>query len=111
MQKFDKEAEELYNSYVSAFAEDSEGITLSMLKTYCIVCAQINELNARIKKEGYMIRDEAGKLKENPVVNTVHKLNADKARYYAPLKRILNKQHDEAVAASLDDDLDNFLGL
>ena len=37
----------------------------------------------------------------------MHKLNADKARYFAPLKRHLTKQVDEAN----EDELDSFLGL
>lgn len=103
---FDEKVAERYERQRAAFA-DIDDMTADMLKTYCTVCVQIDELNERIKDEGYVVRDERGKLRENIAVNTVHKLNADKARYFAPLKRALSKQADEAAA----DDLDDFLGL
>lgn len=103
---FDEKVRERYERQRAAFGE-LDSMTEDMLATYCTVCVQIDELNERIKDEGYVVEDERGKLRENIAVNTVHKLNADKARYFAPLKRALTKQADEAAA----DDLDDFLGL
>lgn len=102
---FDEKVSERYEKCSAAFTSLDE-LTADMLRTYCLVCVQIDDLNETIAKEGYMVETEKG-LKENPYVNTVHKLNADKARYFAPLKRALSKQADEAV----EDDMDAFLGL
>lgn len=103
---FDEKVEERYERQRAAFGE-LDDMTQDMLRTYCTICVQIDELNARIKEEGYIVTDELGKARENIAVNTVHKLNADKARYFAPLKRALTKQADEAVL----DDMDEFIGL
>lgn len=86
---------------------DLDEMTVDMLRTYCITCVQIDELNDMIQDEGYFLIDPKGKLIEHPAVNTMHKLNADKARYFAPLKRHLNKQADQTN----EDELDSFLGL
>lgn len=103
---FDDKVRERYERQRAAFGE-LDDMTADMLMTYCTVCVQIDELNGRIRDEGYIVPDERGRMRENIAVNTVHKLNADKARYFAPLKRALTKQADEAVA----DDMDEFLGI
>ena len=103
---FDVRVDERYNTMFAKFT-DLDEMTQDMLRTYCITCVQIDELNDIIQDEGYLITDIKGKLIEHPAVNTMHKLNADKARYFAPLKRHLTKQVDEAV----EDELDSFIGL
>lgn len=103
---FDVRVDERYNTMFAKFT-DLDEMTQDMLRTYCITCVQIDELNDIIQDEGYLITDVKGKLIEHPAVNTMHKLNADKARYFAPLKRHLTKQVDEAA----DDDMDAFLGI
>lgn len=103
---FDEKVAERYERHRAAFGE-LDDMTADMLMTYCTVCVQIDELNERIKEEGYLVVDERGKLRENIAVNTVHKLNSDKARYFTPLKRALTKQADAAA----QDDLDEFIGL
>lgn len=106
MASFDEKVNERYKRHRQAFSEIDD-MSEDMLRTYCTICVQIDELNEQIKKEGYIVKDERGKLRENIAVNTVHKLNADKARYFAPLKRALTKQIDSEV----EDDLDSFLEL
>lgn len=99
---FNERADRRYTTLAALFTGLDE-LTADLLWSYCVVSEQVDDLNARIEKEGYFVRTEKG-LKENPVVNTVHKLNADKARFFAPLKRSLSKQ-----AVSTEDDLDAFL--
>ena len=103
---FNERVDERYKAMFAKFT-DLDDMTQDMLRTYCITCVQIDELNDIIQDEGYLITDIKGKLIEHPAVNTMHKLNADKARYFAPLKRHLTKQVDEAV----EDELDSFIGL
>lgn len=103
---FDERVSVRYEAMFSKFA-DLDEMTEDMLRTYCITCVQIDDLNDMIQDEGYFITDPKGKLIEHPAVNTMHKLNADKARYFAPLKRHLTKQAEQAV----DDDMDSFLGI
>ena len=92
---FDTKVKMLYESMSKAFTE-LDDMTASMLRSYCVTCIQVDEITARIKKEGYFIDTPKGK-KENPAINTLHKLNSDKARYFTPLKRFLNKQTEGAV--------------
>lgn len=106
MTPFDERVDERFDAMFAKFT-DLDDMTKDMLRTYCITCVQIDDLNEMIQKEGYLIEDLKGKLIEHPAVNTMHKLNADKARYFAPLKRHLAKQVDEAV----EDELDAFLGM
>lgn len=103
---FDERVDMRFDAMFSKFA-DLDEMTTDMLRTYCITCVQIDDLNDMIQDQGYLIEDHKGKLVEHPAVNTMHKLNADKARYFAPLKRHLTKQGEQAV----EDDMDNFLGL
>ena len=103
---FDDRVSERYDAMFAKFT-DLDTMTQDMLRTYCITCVQIDDLNEMVQEEGYLIHDIKGKLIEHPAVNTLHKLNADKARYFAPLKRHLTKQVDEAA----DDDMDAFLGM
>lgn len=104
MTTFDERVDERYKKMFAKFT-DLDDMTEDMLRTYCITCVQIDDLNGMIQSEGYLITDPKGKLIEHPAVNTMHKLNADKARYFAPLKRHLTKQVDEAV----EEDDDRFL--
>lgn len=101
---FDTKVKMLYESMSKAFSELDE-MTASMLRSYCVTCIQVDEITARIKKEGYFVDTPKGK-KENPAINTLHKLNSDKARYFTPLKRFLNKQTegaaDEAMASWME---------
>lgn len=92
---FDTKVKMLYETMSKAFTE-LDDMTASMLRSYCVTCIQVDEITARIKKEGYFIDTPKGK-KENPAINTLHKLNSDKARYFTPLKRFLNKQTEGAV--------------
>ena len=103
---FDERVEMRFDAMFSKFT-DLDDMTRDMLRTYCITCVQIDDLNDMIQAEGYLIEDPKGKMIEHPAVNTMHKLNADKARYFAPLKRHLTKQGEQAV----EDDMDSFLGL
>lgn len=105
-QTFDERVGERYDKMFAKFT-DLDAMTQDMLRTYCITCVQIDDLNDMVQNQGYLITDIKGKLIEHPAVNTLHKLNADKARYFAPLKRHLTKQVDEAA----DDDMDAFLGI
>lgn len=97
--KFETKVDRLYDSMRKAFSELDE-LTASMLRSYCVTCIQVDEITARIKDEGYFIDTPKGK-KENPAINTLHKLNSDKARYFTPLKRFLNKQTEGAVDAKM----------
>ncbi len=105
---FDKKVSDMYAAMEPQFREPDEP-TKSMLRTYCVVCAQIDELNEAIMAQGYMVDDGKGGMKENPAVNTVHKLNADKARYYAPLKRALREQEGACEDDKYASD-DEFMG-
>lgn len=103
---FEERVDERYDKMFAKFA-DLDDMTQDMLRTYCITCVQIDDLNDMIQDEGYFIEGPKGNMVEHPAVNTMHKLNADKARYFAPLKRHLTKQADQAV----EDELDSFLGI
>ena len=105
---FNKKVAAMYASMEPAFREPDEP-TKSMLRTYCVVCVQIDELNDAIMSQGYMVDEGKGGQKENPAVNTVHKLNADKARYYAPLKRALREQEGAGDDDRFEAD-DDFMG-
>lgn len=94
---FDTKVKMLYETMSKAFSE-LDDMTASMLRSYCVTCIQVDEITARIKKEGYFIDTPKGP-KENPAINTLHKLNSDKARYFTPLKRFLNKQTEGAADA------------
>ena len=108
--EFDAKVDEIYDRMSKDFKELDEP-TKSMLRTYCVVCAQVDELNDRVQREGYMVEDTRhGGLRENPCVNTVHKLNADKARYFAPLKRVLREQAGAEDDERFEAD-DEFMGL
>lgn len=111
--EFDKRVTKRYESMREEF-DKLDAMSASMLRSYCVVCEQIDDLNSRIKTEGYFVDTDKGP-KENPAVNTVHKLNADKARYFAPLKRVLVRQEaaDDAAAAeeAAKAEMDAFLGL
>lgn len=89
--------------------EKLEGInpmTDEMLREFCRLKDNIDALNMQLDQEGWLIYDEKKEaMKENPLVNIIHKLNADKARYFAQLRIALDKQ---GVSAS---DMDDFLGL
>lgn len=104
--EFEARVNERYDKMFAKFS-DLDAMTQDMLRTYCITCVQIDDLNDMVQEKGYFIADSKDRMVENPAVNTLHKLNADKARYFAPLKRHLTKQIDEAV----EDDLDGFIGL
>lgn len=91
----------MYGRMAVAFTE-LDDMTSSMLRSYCVICAQIDDLNERIEDEGYFVDTPKGP-KENPAVNTVHKLNADKARYFAPLKRYLAKDREGALDKAMED--------
>lgn len=97
--KFETKVDRLYDSMRKAFT-DLDELTASMLKSYCVTCVQIDEITARIKREGYFVDSGKGP-KENPAINTLHKLNSDKARYFTPLKRFLNKQTEGAADAQM----------
>lgn len=88
---------------------DLEGInpmTDEMLREFCRLKDNIDELNGRLESEGWLVRDEKkGTMKENPLVNIIHKLNADKARYFAQLRIALDKQGINPT------DMDEFIGL
>lgn len=81
----------MYDKAAPAFGDSLDEPTRSMLKSYCLISVQVDELNERIEKEGYLV-DEGKGARENPLVNIVHKMNADKARYFAPLKRVLREE-------------------
>ncbi len=103
----EENAQALYEKMKPEFG-DIDQPTDSMLKSYTLICAQVDNLNARLAREGFTVSD--GKTKrENPIVGTLHKLNADKARYYTPLKRVLNKQKEESSDSSFEAD-DEFMG-
>lgn len=104
MKDFDERVQARFDSMFAAYT-DLDDMTKDMLRTYCITCVQIDDLNEMVLREGYMIKGPKGNLIEHPAVNTMHKLNADKARYFAPLKRHLSKQVEESV----DDNFDSFL--
>ena len=103
----EEKADELYEKMKPDFGEIDQP-TDSMLRSYALICAQVDNLNARLAREGFMVSD-GDKKRENPVVGTLHKLNADKARYYTPLKRVLNKQKEEETDSSFESD-DEFMG-
>lgn len=105
---FDSKVDERYEAMKPAFGELDE-MTDSMLRTYCTVCVQIDEANERLKSEGFVVITEKGP-RENLLVNIVHKLNADKARYFAPLKRVLNAR-EQASEDDLFAEADDFMGL
>lgn len=98
---------ERYEAMLPEFGKKIDEPTREMLRSYCTLCVQVDELNARIEREGYMI-EVGGQLKENPCVNTVHKLNADKARYFAPLKRVMRELESDSTDRFADDD--DFMG-
>lgn len=101
-------AYEYYEQMLPEFGEIDEP-TRSVLYSYALTCCQIDDVNKTLFKEGMLIKTERG-AKENPAVMTLHKLNADKARYYAPLKRVLDKKRAEAAdnACAVDDDFMGF---
>lgn len=103
--EFEARVQELHDRFKAEFNTLDE-VTSDMLMSYCVVCAQVEELNEIIKREGYLVPDSKGVKREHPCVNTAHKLTADKARYFTALKRILNKQEQDT-----DEDIDDFLGL
>lgn len=104
--EFEARVNERYDKMFAKFT-DLDAMTQDMLRTYCITCVQIDDLNDMVQEKGYFIVDSKDRMAENPAVNTLHKLNADKARYFAPLKRHLTKQVDEEA----EDDMDEFLGI
>lgn len=98
---FQERVQKRYDAMAGQFSSLDE-MTADMLMSYCTICVQIDDLNSRIESDGYFISTDKG-LKENPAVNTVHKLNADKARYFAPLKRYLSKQQLDAVDGEFEE--------
>lgn len=100
-------AREYYEEMLAEFGEIDEP-TRNMLYSYALTCCQIDDVNKTLFKEGLLIETERG-ARENPAVVTLHKLNADKARYYAPLKKVLDKKKAEAADASFEND-DEFMG-
>ena len=103
---FDARVNDRYDKMFAKFT-DLDEMTEDMLRTYCITCVQIDDLNDMVQKDGYLIKDHKDKLVEHPAVNTMHKLNADKARYFVPLKRHLTKQVDQTN----EGEFDSFIGL
>lgn len=100
-------AAEYYERMLPEFGEIDEP-TRSVLHSYALTCCQIDEVNRRLTKEGLLIETERG-TRENPAVSTLHKLNADKARYYTPLKRVLDRHRSEAEENAYGQD-DEFMG-
>ena len=99
--------QELYEEMLPEFGDVDEP-TKKMLFSYCLTCCQLDNLNKQLASEGLLI-EVNGKMKEHPAVATIHKLNSDKARYYTPLKRVLDKREvknaDELFGAD-----DEFMG-
>lgn len=103
---FDEKVGALHERFAREF-NDLDEVTSDMLRSYCVVCVQVEDLNEIVRREGYLVEDSKGVPREHPCINTAHKLTADKARYFTALKRILNKQDEEGEA----EDFDAFLGL
>lgn len=100
-------AREYYEQMLPEFGEIDEA-TRSILYSYALTCCQVDDLNKRISKEGLLVQGERG-IMENPAVGTLHKLNADKARYYTPLKRVLDKKGTMSESERFERD-DAFMG-
>lgn len=83
-------------------------ITDSLLESYTLTCAQLDILNAQVARDGMHVRTAKGMV-EHPMVNTIHKLNADKSRFFTPLKRIMDKRAKEAADNAFGSD-DEFMG-
>lgn len=102
-------ADELYKVMLADFGDKPlDDATDSMLRSYTLTTAQCDMLNEQILRDGTMIRTQKGVV-EHPAVGTLHKLNADKARFYTPIKRELNKREKEAVGDTFASD-DEFMG-
>lgn len=100
-------AKDLYMEMLPEFGE-IDSPTQKMLYSYCLTCCQLDDLNKQLIEEGLIIEIN-GKQKENPAVATIHKLNSDKARYYTPLKRVLDKKEVKTADDMFDAD-DEFMG-
>lgn len=100
-------AREYYEQMLPEFGEIDEA-TRSILYSYALTSCQVDDLNKRISREGLLIQGERG-IMENPAVGTLHKLNADKARYYTPLKRVLDKKGTMSESERFERD-DAFMG-
>lgn len=78
-----------YRKYKAVFGGSLDAFTDEVLKGFCETCAQIDVLNEKIAREGLVIETDKGP-KENPAINTKHKLETDKARAATLLRRVLN---------------------
>lgn len=101
------QAREYYEQMLPEFGEIDEA-TRSILYSFALTCCQVDDLNRRISKDGMLMETDRG-LRENPAVATLHKLNADKARYYTPLKRVLDKKGAMSESERFERD-DEFMG-
>lgn len=77
-----------YERYSKQF-DDLDDFTGEVLRGFCITCAQIDILNEALERDGLIIRVEGKAAKENPALNTKHKLETDKARAATYLRRVL----------------------
>lgn len=92
-----------FNSLKHVFGKDLDSFTREVLLGFCETCAQIDVLNERIATEGLLIETPKG-MKENPAVNTKHKLEADKTRAATYLRRTLR----ESAANGEEDPLEEW---
>lgn len=81
-------ADEKYAEYSKQF-DDLDAFTAEVLRGFCITCAQIDMLNERLERDGLLVEVEGKLPKENPALNTKHKLETDKARAATHLRRVL----------------------
>ena len=81
-------ANEKYDKYSKQF-DELDDFTGEVLRGFCITCAQIDILNEALEKDGLLINPDGKGRKENPALNTKHKLETDKARAATYLRRVL----------------------
>lgn len=103
---FDERVQERYDNLIKQFKEVDDLIA-DGVHSYCVVCEQLSDISETIRQQGYTISNN-GNRKENPLVGTEHKLHADKIRFATWLKRMQDKQVEEAAD---DEEIAAFMGL
>lgn len=103
---FNERVDTRYKDFAKLF-NDMDELTADNLRSYCVVCEQLDDVNQQIQNTGYFVSLGDHK-KENPAIGTAHKLNSDKLRYATWLKRVLNKQEE---AAASDEEIATFMGI
>ena len=94
-------ATEKFDKYSKQF-DDLDDFTAEVLWGFCVTCAQIDMLNEVLEEDGIIVPDKKHGSKENPALNTKHKLETDKARAATYLRRVLKSNGSDEPSIADD---------